>query len=50
MRVGVLCAVQEFTDVWRGDVVEGLEGEKQNLHLIIIIIMIISSSLTFICG
>ncbi|CAL8372584.1 unnamed protein product [Arctogadus glacialis] len=25
--------VQEFTNVWRGEVVEGLEGEEQNLEM-----------------
>ena len=25
--------MQEFTNVWRGEVVEGLEGQKQNLEM-----------------
>ena len=30
---GGCVGVQEFTDVWRGEVVEGLEGEEQNLEM-----------------
>ena len=30
---GGCVGVQEFTNVWRGEVVEGLEGEEQNLEV-----------------
>ena len=32
-RTGGCVGVQEFTNVWRGEVVEGLEGEEQNLEM-----------------